>query len=248
MSKHNSNLDLSNGDLATAEALSLLVINLNRFNAAFAENTRRLDVAIDKLNGQSGGGGAAAGAPLLPAEADVRRIAAAQIETLQKMQELMDYYMAEMGRTASVTDAALRTSLSSIKEAAADNMEQLNRMFVDQSEQFKRILTEERDCFEQFNGDILNRFNKQIEQLPQLAERLQELADVPARLDKLIERVSQWQTESMINANRSIRQALNDQKETAPAVNLKSGRSFLNTILLIISTLCLVVIALKLIL
>ena len=242
MSKHNENNTIA--ESATAEALSLLVINLNRFNTAFAENTRRLDQAIDKLSVQMEDGQRVSNTLTLPSEAEIKRVASAQIDTLQKMQQLMDGYMSEMTRTASVSDAALRSALTNLKEATSENINRLNALFVEQSDQFKRVLNDERESFESINAEITSCFNERLERIPQLAERLQQLAGIPERLDLLIEKIIESQTVAMVNVNRTVRQALADATTTRRNTITRSNTT-INTILLFISTICLLALTFK---
>lgn len=236
-------------DSSLADSLSLLVININRFNTAFAENTRRLDEVIDKLNTPTEAEKAMRQAFTLPSAMEIRQVAEQQHQTLSSMQALMQQYMDEMTRTASVTDAGMRSALSTLKESTTANIDDLNALFISQSEQFKKTLREEKESFEKFNDELSRLLGKRLEEMPVLAERLNTLADIPARLDKLIESVEQSQVQSMVNINRSIRQAMTDAVNLVPRHDCQTKkRPSLTSILLTISTICLIIITIKLIL
>ncbi|MCH5347600.1 MAG: hypothetical protein J1E63_10840 [Muribaculaceae bacterium] len=226
---------------STADAISMLVINLNRFNASFAENSRRLGDSIDRL-GQSGAG------PASPAlsEAEFAKMAELQAVTLQKINTLVDTYLNELTRAAAVTDATMRDALARLKDSTAANVDNLSHLLVEQSDRFKRVLDEERRSFEAINDQIAARFNQSLDRMPHLAEQLQQLADIPARLDTLIQAVTESQTAAMVNVNRSIRQALTDATTAAkPAPARPSILSIISTVALVIAAVCLVIIAFK---
>lgn len=230
-------------ETAISESLSLLVINLNRFNTAFAENTIRLGEAIDKLNAPTEAEKAMRQAFTLPAAADIRRVANTQIETLEQMQELMNRYRSELSRTASLTDAQLGSAMTSLRESASSNIESLNAMFVAQSEEFKRILNDEKEAFEKMNHDIALKMSDRLREMPRLAEQLDTLAAIPERLERLIETVEASSAQAMVNVNRSIRQALNDAVAACnKSGNAPSWTSRLTAAASVVSAICLIII------
>ena len=79
-----------------------------------------------------------------------------------------------------------------------------------QAEEFKRILHEEKDSFEKINEEIGNKFNNQISQLPMLESKLSEISLIPEKIDSLIERIEK--SNSMLY--KSIAMTLGENKKT----------------------------------
>ena len=65
----------------------------------------------------------------------------------------------------------------------------MNTAFVNQAEEFKRILQEERDSFEAINKEIEDQFRAKLNQLPLLEEKLSEVSKIPEKIDSMIDRL-----------------------------------------------------------
>lgn len=117
---------------------------------------------------------------------------AAQANRLHILEEIKDFFMQykrDIAKTTADADYALKESLQSIKESTSENVNELHSRFVEQSEHFKNILNQEKEAFEDFIKRVNAQFNAQISNMPQMAKQLEEISAIPARLDKLIEKV-----------------------------------------------------------
>lgn len=111
---------------------------------------------------------------------------------LHVLEEIQQYFMrhkAEIAKDSADVDVALRDALRTLKETANTNMDQLNSIFVQQAEEFKNIISQERDSFEKLNEEIHTQFSIQLGQIPMLEKQLSEISTIPAKLDRLIERM-----------------------------------------------------------
>ena len=111
---------------------------------------------------------------------------------LHVLEEIQQYFMrhkAEIAKDSADVDVALRNALRTLKETASQNTGELNSTLVQQAEEFKRIIADEKDSFERLNSELRAQFSTELTQIPMLQKQLSEIAGIPAKLDKLIERM-----------------------------------------------------------
>lgn len=111
---------------------------------------------------------------------------------LHVLEEIQQYFMrhkAEISKDSADVDVALRNALRTLKETASQNTGELNSTLVQQAEEFKRIIADERESFEKLNSELRAQFSAELTQIPMLQKQLSEIAGIPAKLDKLIERM-----------------------------------------------------------
>ena len=111
---------------------------------------------------------------------------------LHVLEEIQQYFMrhkAEIAKDSADVDVALRNALRTLKETASQNTGELNSTLVQQAEEFKRIIADERESFERLNSELRAQFSAELTQIPMLQKQLSEIAGIPAKLDKLIERM-----------------------------------------------------------
>ena len=111
---------------------------------------------------------------------------------LHVLEEIQQYFMrhkAEIAKDSADVDVALRNALRTLKETASQNTGELNSTLVQQAEEFKRIIADEKDSFERLNSELRAQFSGELTQIPMLQKQLSEIAGIPAKLDKLIERM-----------------------------------------------------------
>lgn len=143
---------------------------------------------------------------------------------LHVLEEIQQYFMrhkAEIAKDSADVDVALRNALRTLKETASQNTNELNSTFVQQAEEFKRIIKDEKESFERLNGELRTQFQDKLNQIPMLQKQLAEIAGIPAKLDQLIERMEQ-------SNNKMISQINNTMMHTArelTSISSKSGSS-----------------------
>lgn len=145
-----------------------------------------------------------------------------EADRIHILEEIRDYFRRHKGEIAKSTadaDNALRESLHKIKESTSNNVNELNSKFVEQSESFKKILKEEKESFEQFTTDLKVQFSAQMTQMPQLAKQLEEIASIPVRLDKLIEKIEKSNSRLASEISQSVKQTLLTAKENNQMAN-----------------------------
>ena len=111
---------------------------------------------------------------------------------LHVLEEIQQYFMrhkAEIAKDSADVDVALRNALRTLKETASQNTGELNSTLVLQTEEFKRIIADEKDSFERLNSELRAQFSAELTQIPMLQKQLSEIAGIPVKLDKLIDRM-----------------------------------------------------------
>lgn len=111
---------------------------------------------------------------------------------LHILEEIQQYFMrhkAEIAKDSADVDIALRDALRSLKETANTNVNELNSTLVQQAEEFKRIIAVERESFENLNAELRTMFSAELNQIPMLQKQLAEIAGIPGKLDRLIDRM-----------------------------------------------------------
>lgn len=112
-----------------------------------------------------------------------------RLHVLEEIQQFFMRHKAEIAKDSADVDVALRSALHTLKETASTNTNELNSTFVQQAEEFKRIIADERESFERFNTELRVQFSAELNQIPMLQKQLAEIAAIPGKLDKLIERM-----------------------------------------------------------
>lgn len=134
-----------------------------------------------------------------------------QAERLHVLEEIRDFFRrhkSEIAKTTADADNVLQGSLNKIRESTDANVTELHNNFVDQSEAFKTILRQEKEAFETFVEQMRTQFSAQLSQMPTLHKELEEISSIPARLDKLIEKVEKSNYKLSADIASSLKQAL----------------------------------------
>lgn len=112
-----------------------------------------------------------------------------RLHVLEEIQQFFMRHKAEIAKDSADVDVALSDALRSLKENAKSNTDELNSTLVQQAEEFKKIIKEEKESFESINNDIKTKFSAQLSQIPMLEKRFSEISEIPSRIDKLIDRI-----------------------------------------------------------
>lgn len=110
-------------------------------------------------------------------------------QILEDIKNIFERYKGVMSLDIADTDKALGEALSELKEKACSRTDDLSFTLEQQAIEFKKVIEEERDSFEKINGEIRAQFEANLKQMPMLERQLAEIADIPSKLDKLIERM-----------------------------------------------------------
>ena len=112
-----------------------------------------------------------------------------RLHVLEEIQQFFIRHKAEIAKDSADVDVALRNALRTLKETASSNTSELNSTLVQQAEEFKRIIADERESFERLNTELRVQFGAELNQIPMLQKQLVEIAGIPGKLDKLIDRM-----------------------------------------------------------
>ena len=131
-----------------------------------------------------------------------------RLHVLEEIQQYFSRHKAEIAKDAADSDVALRDALRSLRDSSESNAKALNSIFVQQAEDFKRILTEEKESFEQVNQDLKAHFINQLKQMPMLEQKLEDVADIPQKIDEMIARLEHSNSQLYSNFTFSTRESL----------------------------------------
>lgn len=120
-----------------------------------------------------------------------------RLQVLESIRDYFDRHKGEVVKDTADTDKALKDALKSMKEGTASNITELNTALTKQAEDFRKfvgeekstfekLVEEEKSSFERLNQEIQKQFTDQMRQLPTVASRLSQIAEIPSKLDKLI--------------------------------------------------------------
>lgn len=128
---------------------------------------------------------------------------------LHVLEEIQQYFMrhkAEITKDSADVDIALKKSMRALKETADNNAKELNASLVQQAEEFKQIIKEEKESFERVNNDIKAQFSAQLSQIPMLEKKLGEISAIPSKLDALIDKMERSNASLATRVNTTMTQ------------------------------------------
>lgn len=141
-----------------------------------------------------------------------------QADRLHVLEEIRDFFRrhkSEISKTTADADNTLQDALKKIKESTSENVNEMQKRFVEQSEHFKKILEDEKDSFEKFMTQMNAQFSAQLSHMPQLAKQLEEISSIPVRLDKLIDKVEKSNAKLASDISIALNKSMQTAKVTA---------------------------------
>ena len=135
----------------------------------------------------------------------------AESDRLHVLEEIQQFFMRhkeEIAKDSADADIALREALRSMKDSANSNVNELNTVLVKQAEDFKQILKDERESFEQINKELQMQFASQLKEMPMLEQQLAEVAEIPQKIDEMIARLEQSNSQLYSNFLFSTKETL----------------------------------------
>lgn len=151
-----------------------------------------------------------------------------RFESLGVLDEIKYYFVnhrAELLKDSADVDKAFKDAMKELKEGATSNALDVNKVLVQQAEEFKRILEEEKESFEKANSHIQAQFSAQLSQFPMLRDKLSEVSTIPSKLDKLIERMEKSNALMAKKVEASVEKAVREIP-TGGEGSTPSGSSF----------------------
>lgn len=152
-----------------------------------------------------------------------------RLHILEEIRDFFNRHKSEIARTTADADRTLQESLKNIKDSTSENVDELHSRFVEQSEQFKTILRQEKESFEEFMTQMKAQFSAQISHMPQMAKQLEEISAIPVRLDKLIDKVEKSNSKLASDISFALKQNLQSAKVNAQFGNAIEGQTLSGT-------------------
>lgn len=141
-----------------------------------------------------------------------------EADRIHVLEEIRDYFRRHKGviaQTMSDADDAFKTAIKTISESTTESVGEFHTQFVEQSEQFKQIIQQERDAFQQYAKELAAQFGSQLDKMPKLAKQLEEIADIPVRLDKLIDKIEKSNTRLADQVAAAVKQSQSSRQQVA---------------------------------
>lgn len=135
-------------------------------------------------------------------------------ERLHVLEEIRDFfarYKGEIARDTADADVALREALKAMKAASAEGIGEMSA-----------ALTEQLQAYRTDSQQLTSLLIEQLKEMPRLARDLDDIADVPAQIDKLIRSVEGTAESRNLDLMNAVERRLRDF--TAQMRDLKGGR------------------------
>lgn len=139
-----------------------------------------------------------------------------RLHVLEEIQQFFMRHKAEIARDSADADIVLRDALRTLKDTASENTNALNTTLVQQAEEFKRIIADERDSFEKLNVELRTKFSAELNQVPMLQKQLAEIAGIPGKLDQLIVRMERSNSALASSVNEAMHQDVKSPTIVSP--------------------------------
>ena len=114
-----------------------------------------------------------------------------RLQILEEIKKFFEGYKGAISKTTADADDALKTAMRDISETTSSGVTEMSVQFEKMSDMFKAVIADEKDQFEQLSRELREKFSEKMKEVPQLTKRLDEISGIPAKLDKLIERIEQ---------------------------------------------------------
>lgn len=127
-----------------------------------------------------------------------------RIHILEEIRDFFRQHKSAIAKTTSDADNALQSALRSVKENTSNNVRELNKQFLEQSENYKEIIKEEHEAFLKFSQDMKIQFVDRLSQMPQLAAQLEKVAAIPQKLDDVVKSMEKSNEKLVKNIAKAI--------------------------------------------
>jgi hypothetical protein len=219
----------------TSDALTKLVINLNKFNNTFASNTGELRNALRDVNQSY-----SIQADIVKAvqEMDVMKMARANVNVLKELQECTDkleqfnYYLTSIrGYTETIqkfneqfheeaerlhimeeirdfferNKAEIAKTVAKEDDMLRDALDSLKQTSAKAADELQISLTSQSDKFIELNKQMCNEYTERLKQLPKLETQLEEIAKIPKHLQSLLQHVERSNDSLVEKINKTLK-------------------------------------------
>ena len=203
----------------TSDAMNRLVLNLNKFNETFAGNTTDLRKALQEVNEASRVEAELIEAVQNADVTKMTKASSIILSDLMECTDTLEQFLegvkilnlftrrvenldvlgdlkvffenhkAEISKEVTDANVAIGEALKDLDEASASGIVELKKAFTEQTESFKQSIQKESDAFEYACNEMKSKFSAELSQFPELKKKLSEISEIPAKLDKLIDRI-----------------------------------------------------------
>lgn len=142
-----------------------------------------------------------------------------RLHVLEEIRDFFTRHKGEITKETADTDNALKEALKSLREASSTSITEFNKDIIAQSEEFKTILQEEKQTFENLARDMKTQFSEQLQQMPMLRQNLEMISSIPSKLDKLITRMEQSNTTLANNVTKTMDATVKAIASNQPTIN-----------------------------
>lgn len=168
-----------------------------------------------------------------------------QADTQQIFQKIADYFnhsKAYIQDDVDQADAVLNRALHNLNDSTIDHINHLQAHIEEMTDRLRNMIAGEQEAFDHLSHSLRTQFDENMRAMPSIAERMEQLADLPRKLDRFVTTLteSQYQLADTI----AKRQLADGEAQSQIAASKKSKKSSAHggRMLRLVAMICLVII------
>lgn len=141
-----------------------------------------------------------------------------ETERIGILQDIQKFFIAHKSVIAEETADAHKNIQESIKAVQRSTQQQVNETYTaltEQSQKLKNAVDENNKQFKELCQDMRNKFKEQMDEMPEVAQSLKKLEDIPNQLEEVVVKITQSQerlASDFLAAAKEIADAVGNEK------------------------------------
>ena len=165
-----------------------------------------------------------------------------QAETQEIFKNISEYFNKSKAYIASdvaAADNTLQIAMGQLRDHSSDSINELKGQMTALSEAFMRMISEEKQSFEEFSQSLRSQFDHNMNQLPNISKQLDAIAAIPKQLEGISSRMSQANLQLERNMERALEKASRRNEFVGNGSSLGFPNSLRNWIIALLSVIAL---------
>lgn len=147
-------------------------------------------------------------------------------ERIGILQEIQKFFNSHKGVIAEETADAHKNIQESIKAVQISTEQQVNETYTaltEQSQKLKSAVDENNKQFKELCQDMRNKFKEQMDEMPEVAQSLKKLEDIPNQLEAVVSRITQSQEHLASDFLKAAQEIANAVEKERPVKHGEEG-------------------------
>jgi len=139
-----------------------------------------------------------------------------QAETQQIFKNISDFFdrhKSYVANSVSTADALLKDSMKKLNDTSSASVDEMKAHMVTLSENFKKMLDDEKKSFEDFSSTLRLQFDNNMKQMPNLSKQLEAIADIPNKLKGISDKMMAANAQLEKNMERALDNASRSERD-----------------------------------